>query len=525
MFIPKSIVCILLHWCVYLHLAGGQGVSVTTDIGTIIGEVSRSSFDGTQISVTQFLGIPFAEPPVGDRRFERPVKKAPFPEPFSAKTMAPHCSQERAGLEYIMNASNVVISEDCLYLNILVPGDTISTSQPKAVMIYIYGGGFQTGGQDVYTSPTFAGLNDVILVTLNYRVTVFGFLSSGNSYMPGNYGLWDQHMAIQWVHNHIDKFGGDQGRVTIFGESAGAASVIYQALYEGNQGLVQRVIAQSGTVNLPWAFENNPGKLLNKIISASNCMVGTVPTIIRCLKNKTADELLSAVDAYSIKPDYFFPVVDGEFVKENPNDIMVNKTDLSWLIQKQFGNIDLIIGVNSAEEGMTLPFIEALFLGGGNHSHGYSVYELDNNIIPALYEYFLYKELPNVTHEAILHEYVDWKRPSDTYMIRDNTLALFSDVKFYAGSISTANVHAGSGATGRTFLYVYDYRLSLLQSPWYSGASHAEEIPVLFGLMEEMLRGSLVNFTGDDPKSHLTPTDYLVSRQMMEYWTNFAKTG
>ena len=147
------------------------------------------------------------------------------------------------------------ISEDCLYLNILVPGDTISVSNRKAVLVWIYGGSFQVGSQDIYTSPTFAGLSDVILVTLNYRVSVYRFLRTGEHHMTGNQGLNDRHMAIKWVHDHIENFGEDPNRVTIFGEWAGGASVVYQALYEGNQGMFKHVIAQSGSANSEWALK------------------------------------------------------------------------------------------------------------------------------------------------------------------------------------------------------------------------------------------------------------------------------
>ena len=163
----------------------GQDVTVETNIGTIIGELYHGSYNATPFTVSRFLGIPFAEAPIGERRFQKPVEKAPFAEPLIAKSMPPACAQifSSTGGVYTNN-----LSEDCLYLNVMVPGDTISSNNRKAVLVWIYGGGFQVGSQDMYTSPTLAGLNDVILVTLNYRLSIYGFLSTGESHMAGNNG-------------------------------------------------------------------------------------------------------------------------------------------------------------------------------------------------------------------------------------------------------------------------------------------------------------------------------------------------
>ena len=183
-------------WLLYaIPSTAGQDVTVDTNIGTIIGEVYRGSYNATPFIVNRFLGIPFAEAPIGERRFQKPVKKAPFAEPHFVKSVPPAC------IQYGKSPAN--FSEDCLYLNVLVPGDIDNSNKRKAVLVWIYDGGFQIGLQDIYTSPTFAALNDVILVTLNYRLSIYGFLSTGEVHMTGNYGLWDQHMSIQWVHDYM----------------------------------------------------------------------------------------------------------------------------------------------------------------------------------------------------------------------------------------------------------------------------------------------------------------------------------
>ena len=303
---------VIFIWLITIPSTPGQDVTVVTNVGTIIGELYHGIFSATPFTVSQFFAIPFAEPAIGERRFQKPVKKAPFTEPHITKSMPSACMQNLN----VMPGSKIPenISEDCLYLNILVPGDTISVSNRKAVFVWIYGGSFQVGSQDIYTSPTFAGLSDVILVTLNYQVSVYRFLSTGEHHMTGNQGLHDQHMAIKWVHDHTENFGEDTNRVTIFGEWAGGASVVYQALYEGNQGMFKHVIAQSGSANSEWALSRSPRMDFDQFVNRTDCKVGTLPTVIKCLHNKTTDEIQAVIGDLSFGPvydqDFFFRTLD-----------------------------------------------------------------------------------------------------------------------------------------------------------------------------------------------------------------------
>ena len=501
----------------FMVIVSGQDVTVVTNIGTIIGEIHRSSFNTTPVVTTRFLGIPFAEPPIGDRRFRRPVKKAAFTSSFTAQTMSPQCHQNSID----RSTSVIVQSEDCLYLNILVPGTGIDTTKLKTVMIWIYGGGFQQGSQDPYTSSNFAALNDVILVTLNYRVSVFGFLSTGENLISGNYGLWDQHMAIQWVHDHIANFGGDPNKVTIFGESAGAACVTYQALYKGSQGLFQRVIAQSGSANLGWAINEYPRTAFDQFVNRSDCIVGTLHSVIKCLRNKTAAELKSAV----INTE-FNPVFDGEFIKLRAADIFKNETEEAAGILTLFGNLDFIFGVSSDEGGYFIPFVEALLPPSGTMDPygGYSIESFENILVP----FIIRSDISSILVKAIKHKYINWKNISNTKLIRQGAIDLLSDM-IVPGVITATNAHANTGEDGRTFFYVYDHQASFLPSDrGYSGAAHAEDLPIVFGLSNDIV--ALVAPEGvavpDDPASMLaTRQDVLLSRQVMEYWTNFAKTG
>ena len=137
-------------------------------------------------------------------------------------------------------------------------------------------------------------------------------------------------MAIQWVRDHIDRFGGDPKNVTIFGESAGAVSVIAQALFMGNQGLFQRIIAQSGSALSIQSDDYTPEKSFQSVVNRTNCTTGLIDSKLRCLRDKKSQELQSIL----LGSDVFTPVVDGIFVPMNISDIFLNKTETAWEILK-----------------------------------------------------------------------------------------------------------------------------------------------------------------------------------------------
>lgn len=186
--------------------------------------------------------------------------------------------------------------------------------------------------------------------TLNYRVGVFGFLSIEDGSATGNYGLWDQHMGIKWVHDNIDEFGGDPNRVTIFGESSGSASTVYQALYTGNDGLFQRVISESGSVNSPREFTPNPAVYAEIVAKAVGCDQNTTDEYINCMKNKTADDLDKVINNPQTGIGFmpWTPVQDNDFVTYNPNQIFTQSMSSSK--ERTFlGSLDFLTGVNSLE--------------------------------------------------------------------------------------------------------------------------------------------------------------------------------
>ncbi|KAH1014325.1 hypothetical protein HUJ04_003179 [Dendroctonus ponderosae] len=188
---------------------------VTVPNGAIQGATYST---GNNISYFGFRGIPFATPPIDDLRFEPPQPAQPWTGILDATQDASGC------ISIFHGDSTVVESEDCLYLNVYVPNVQLAEDFP--VMFFIFGGGFREGNSSkLFYGPDFLmERGNVILVTFNYRLGAFGFISTEDEVLPGNAGLKDQNLALQWTYENIIYFGGDPNKITIFGESAGGAS-------------------------------------------------------------------------------------------------------------------------------------------------------------------------------------------------------------------------------------------------------------------------------------------------------------
>ncbi|XP_050390164.1 cholinesterase, partial [Patella vulgata] len=219
----------------------------------------------------------FAEPPVAKLRFAKPVPKAKFADTFLAnKGYAASC------LQFAPYMHLKIQNEDCLYLNVFSP-KIFENDKKYAVIVWVHGGGFVAGSGSTRTNAILAAYGQVVLVTLNYRLGPFGFLDTGGNDGSPNNGLWDQHLGIQWVKNNIGSFGGDSTNITIAGQSAGSAAVMFQAIYPGNEGLFQRVIAESGSVNAPWVIVTDPSEKLRTFTSLMNCPTTSIEGV-SCLK-------------------------------------------------------------------------------------------------------------------------------------------------------------------------------------------------------------------------------------------------
>lgn len=260
------------------QVALGQEPQVTTSQGTMKGKVLKSR-DGREFF--SFTSIPYAKPPVGERRFMISEKADNWTGILDATKPTPPCYQPNMW----QADSPTVGQEDCLYLNIFTPNRTARLP----VIFSIHGGGFMSGSVDFFSAAKFFMDEDVIFVALNYRLGTLGFLSLEDNVIPGNMGLKDQALALEWVHKEISAFGGDPDLITVVGESAGGVSSNLICSVPRTNGLIKGCVSQSGAGWSPWSIQK-PGlarKRALNLLKAVGCAEDK--DLLKCLQNKPLD--------------------------------------------------------------------------------------------------------------------------------------------------------------------------------------------------------------------------------------------
>ncbi|XP_058890509.1 neuroligin-1 isoform X4 [Acipenser ruthenus] len=494
--------------------------------------------------VIQFLGVPYAAPPTGERRFQPPEPPSSWSEIRNATQFPPVCPQTvvEGRLPEVMlpvwftNSLDIVStyvqdqSEDCLFLNMYVPtedvkriskecarkpgkkicrkGDIREGGSPKPVMVFIHGGSYMEGTGNMFDGSILASYGNVIVITVNYRLGVLGFLSTGDQAAKGNYGLLDQIQALRWISENIAFFGGDPLRITVFGSGAGASCVNLLTLShysEGNRwsnstkGLFQRAIAQSGSALSSWAVSFQPAKYARMLATKVGCNLMDTVDLVECLQKKPYKELVDQDIQPARYHIAFGPVIDGDVIPDDPQILME---------QGEFLNYDIMLGVN---QGEGLKFVEFIV----DNENGVRAMDFDYAVSSFVDDLYGYPDGKDVLRETIKFMYTDWADRHNPETRRKTLLALFTDHQWVAPAVATADLHSSFGSP--TYFYAFYHHCQTDQVPAWADAAHGDEIPYVFGL-------PMIGPTELFP-CNFSKNDVMLSAVVMTYWTNFAKTG
>jgi para-nitrobenzyl esterase len=424
-----------------------------------------------------FKSIPYAEPPIGDLRFCPPVAKKPWNGVLNAKNFGPCAFQGYTPLEDLMGKLEPE-SEDCLTLNIWTPGID-NTKRP--VMFWIHGGAFIFGGSrsPIYDGSTLAQRGNVVIVTINYRLGALGYL-----YIPGitaNVGQLDQILALKWVHDNIVLFGGDPNNITIFGESAGAYSVITLAAMPAAKGLFHRIIAQS-TPTFDPKVDKRPTKTLMRSLGLKSGDIDALrkvpPKKIIEAQNEITKEGLLA----------FRPLIDGDTIPIHP------------LREFRLGNcknIDFMIGTNLNEAKLFTSLDPTISkINDEKYIIGFLAM-MGINIDKA---------------KSILNTYKNAREGKYSNEPKELLDAIATDMMFRIATIRL--LEAQSVHQSNTYNYLFTCQTPLLDGKL--GACHALELPFIFHTLEDP---TMKEFLGR--RSNLEP----LSEKMMDAWISFTHTG
>jgi para-nitrobenzyl esterase len=451
--------------------AGAIRTQVTIDDGVLEGRIVNGN-------IRSFLGIPYAKPPVGALRWAAPQKNDGWATIKDAGKFGPRCAQLESTV--LQNAASN--DEDCLYLNVWSP---LTAKSKLPVMVWIHGGGNVNGSASepvpfvksgFFYSGEFLAQRNVVVVSLNYRLGVFGFFGHPDLAKEGsplgNQGLLDQQLALEWVKNNVAKFGGDPSNVTIFGESAGSQDVCLHVAAPKSRGLFHRAISESGGCTAHEQVAADAAELTTTLAAKVGCKGDGV---LACLRGKSVADLLAAVPTGTTVGQGFGPIVDGDFMPDQPRTLY------------DAGNIakvPYILGSNT-DEG-------TLFTVGQPQvaSESELTAQLAKNFTP-----------PPAEIEALypLGATVDGGSPYTDVLAR-----VFGDAVLICTTYDTAVRAAKAGSS----VYMYNFDIPVDIPGLNLGATHGSELVYVFG--------TATNFTAETRK---------VSDRVQTYWTNFANTG
>lgn len=429
--------------------------------------------------ISTFLGIPFAAPPVGDLRWKPPAAPAKWTDTRDAGSFGPSCVQTNTyGVMAVRSTS-----EDCLYLNVFAP--TAGRSKLRPVMVWIHGGGLINGRTNDYDPRKLVKDGDLVVVSLTYRMNAFGFMAhpaldkEGHAF--GNYGLLDQQAGLKWVQDNIKAFGGDPNNVTVFGESAGGISIMFNLISPGAKGLFHKAILQSGVSASPQTPLEAAEKTGTDFATAMGCEDQTAA----CMRSKSVDEIIAKAGRFL---NGAVRSVDGTIIPAQMQSLMA---------EGKFHKVPILMGNNADEWNWFTSLTE---LGTKKPMAAEDYPKTLSTTFGAERAAKIEKEYPLSGSPS----------PSEAF-----SLAL-SSWGFYCPSRRVMRSADKNGAT------IYAFEFNDRKAPQYFpavsfpyGATHTLEIQYIF----PGYHGAA------GVKKPLSAEQQKLSDTMVKYWTNFARTG
>lgn len=508
---PNVSYIVLLPTLLWLKVRCTSSSEPDAEDSSLIVSISSGSIRGFRVinpEAEAFLGIPFAKPPVGRLRFRKPEPLDLWPGVRNAMRFADACFQSIDPSKFVgdqMLNPRTNVSEDCLYLNVWVP---VPRPTKAPVMVWLYGGSFAMGStsMDMFNGKYLAAAEKVIVVTVAYRIGIFGFLYLGLESAPGNQGLHDQLMGLRWVRENIEKFGGDRDRVTLFGSGAGATSISLHLMSPLSSHLFHRAIIQGGCTGPPRVglqtetAEEAKRRALLYAFEYLQCPRTDNPlNIIDCLKDMTPEDLIND-QIFPYNSLIFRPCFDGTFLTRSPEDVMANG---------YFKKCPIIMGTVKNEGSWYVFQFAPEYL---NLTHRTMTRDQFVVIMNRIYLY--YPNYPIRTAQSLRNKlialYTNPDDPENTDLNLAALDAVYTDSYFVCSQNEYARAYAGHGQD----VYMFQLSQRYARNPWpkWMGVVHFDEVYFVFGAAP---------FPGLD----LTAQEQLLSEAMMTYWANFARTG
>ncbi|MDX3352018.1 carboxylesterase family protein [Streptomyces sp. ME01-24h] len=461
-----------------------RGTVVRTDHGPIRG-LSHGAY-------TTFVGVPYAAPPTGPLRWRPPAPAAAWRGVRDATTAAPRCVQMPAP-----GAAAVVGSEDCLYLNVTTPTRS-PAGQKRPVLVWMHGGAFLGGSGSDYDAARLAVRGDTVVVTVNYRLGIFGYFGHPALGSAPPFGLADQQAALRWVRANAERFGGDPGRVTLFGESAGALGICAHLTSPTAAGLFQRAVLQSGSCLMsfprgalgpgtpayePFAPQHDVQTAGVEAARQLGCTAGGGEQVLACLRGQSTDRLATA----QLMQSFNRPAFGSTLLPLAPDQALASG---------RFHRVPVVQGTNHDEMRMFVGMSLAAFPIRTEDDYRARLVEAFGPAAPAVETRY-----PAADHPTPA---LAWAAALTDRSLTCTTLA--------AGRAIAA--HAP-----RSPLYGYQFNdpdapvlAGLPANPGFPyGAAHGFEMPYLFSA-----------FPTERP---LTDAQRALSDRMVDYWAAFARTG